>query len=131
MSSITRFDPFGSYLSFPKWLNDFDESFQKGLKIHETDKNIIAEAIIAGVPAKDVEVEIENGILTIKAESKQKKETEKGYKTSSYQYYYTCALSGGVWNNSNAEIKDGIVKVIIPKTELIRPKKIIVKEKGK
>jgi len=116
MSSITRFDPFGSYLSFPKWLNDFDESFQKGLKIHETDKNIIAEAIIAGVPAKDVEVEIENGILTIKA---------------SYQYYYTCALSGGVWNNSNAEIKDGIVKVIIPKTELIRPKKIIVKEKGK
>jgi HSP20 family protein len=131
MTGITRFDPFRTYLTFPKWFDDFDEQSPKGLKIRETDKSLIAEAVIAGVPAKEVEVEIEDGILTIKAEKTEKKETKNEYKSSNYQYYYTCALTGGIWNKADAEIKDGIVKVTIPKTEVIRPKKIIVKEKGK
>lgn len=114
----------------PRWMEEFEEPVQKGLKIHETDKNIIAEAVIAGVPAKDVEIEIEEGILTIKAESTQEKKEDKEYKSTSYQYYYTCALTGGKWNKAEAEIKDGIVKVTIPKTESLRPKKITVKAKG-
>lgn len=131
MSGIIRYDPFRNVFSWPKWMDDFDESVQKGLKIHETNKAIIAEAVIAGVSSEDVEVVIEDGILTIKAESSTEKKEKDGVRSSSYQYYYTCALTGGKWNKAEADIKDGIVKVTIPKIETTSPKKITVKAKGK
>lgn len=122
---LVRFDPFKSL-----WDEDFAvPSHQRGLKIHETDKSIVVEAVVAGVPKKDVEIEIEDGVLTIKAEAKEEQKTKEEYKSSSYQYYYTTALSGGSWNKAEAEIVDGVVKIDIPKAESARPRKITVKSK--
>lgn len=122
---LARFDPFKSLLDD----DFFITTQQRGLKIHETDKSIIVEAVVAGVPKKDVEVEIEDGVLTIKAEAKEESETKNEYKASSYQYYYTTALSGGEWDKTEADITDGIIKIEIPKTESSRPKKITIKTK--
>lgn len=132
-TNLTRWDPFRSLVSFPRWMEDFDDSFttQKGLKIHETDKDIVTEAVVAGVPAKEVEVDIEDGVLTIKAEKSEEEKKKDEYRASSYQYYYTVALSGGQWDKAEAEVEDGVVKVIIPKTEATRPRKISVKAKAK
>jgi len=114
-------------------MDDLDDSFtsQRGLKVHETDKDIVAEAVIAGVPAKDVQVDIEDGVLTIKAEKSEEEKKKGTYKASSYQYYYTVALSGGQWDKADAEVEDGVIKIIIPKTEAARPRKISVKAKAK
>jgi HSP20 family protein len=122
---LVRYDPFRSLL---------DDSFltpsmQKGLKIHETDKALIIEAVVAGVPKKNVEIEIEDGVFTIKAEVKEEDQTKDGYRSSSYEYYYTTALSGGQWDKAEATVDDGIVKIEIPKTESSRPRKIEVKTK--
>lgn len=123
---IVRFDPFKSL---------FNEEFpgtafsNKGLKIHETDKSLVVEAVVAGVPKKDVEIEIEDGVLTIKAESKSESKADDYYKSSNYQYYYTTALSGGQWDKAEAEVNDGVVKIEIPKTEAARPRKITIKSK--
>lgn len=123
---LVRFDPFKSLLD-DSFMNM--PSLQKGLKIHETDKSIVVEAVVAGVPKKDVEVEIEDGVLTIKAEVKEETETKNEYRKSSYQYYYTTALSGGQWDKAEADVVDGIVKVEIPKAESARPRKISIKSK--
>lgn len=123
---LVRFDPFKSLLD-DSFMNM--PSLQKGLKIHETDKAIVVEAVVAGVPKKDVEVEIEDGVLTIKAEVKEETETKNEYRKSSYQYYYTTALSGGQWDKAEADVVDGIVKVEIPKAESARPRKISIKSK--
>lgn len=122
---LVRFDPFRSLL---------DDSFtvpsvSKGLKIRETEKSIVVEAVVAGVPKKDVEIEIEDGVLTIKAEVKEETETKNEYKSSEYQYYYTTALSGGQWDKAEADVTDGVVKITIPKTEAARPRKITIKTK--
>ena len=124
---VIRRDPFRSLFAWPKW-DDFDDySSQRGLKVHETDKNIIAEAVVAGVPAENVNVEIEDGILTVKAEEKKEERGKGEYKASSYQYYYTCALSGGAWDKAKADVKHGVITITIPKAAAARPRKIKVK----
>ncbi|MEJ2347825.1 MAG: Hsp20 family protein [Patescibacteria group bacterium] len=130
MPAIIKRDPLFRHLfAWPRWLDEFEEPTQRGLKIHETKKNIIAEAVVAGVPVENIDIHIEDGILTVKAEAKEEEEKEQEYKASSYQYYYTAALSGGQWNKAEAEIKDGIVKITIPKQESAKPKKITIKAK--
>jgi len=136
MVDLVKRDPFRHLFAWPRWLDEFDEVFptfttQRGLRVHEDDKNIYLEAVVAGVPAEDVEVNIEDGVVTIKAE-KSKEEKGKGeYKASSYNYYYTCALSGGQWNKAKAEVDHGILEITIPKSEEAKPRKITVKAKGK
>jgi HSP20 family protein len=122
---LVRFDPFKGLLD-----DDFGAPMhQRGLKIREDDKSIFVEAVVAGVPKGDVEIEIEDGVLTIKAEVKEESKTQQEYKSSSYQYYYTTALSGGQWDKAEADIVDGVVKIEIPKAEAARPRKITLKSK--
>jgi HSP20 family protein len=132
--AIMRYDPTKGIFAWPRWLDEFDDQFltqtsQRGLRIHETEKSIVVDAVVAGVPSGQVEVNIEDGVLTIKAESKSEEKTEAGFESSAYRYYYTAALSGGDWHKSVADIKNGVVTVTIPKAEAARPKKITVKAK--
>lgn len=119
----------------PRWMDDFDEDFwstpaQRGLKVYEDDKNNIkVEAVVAGIPSEAVEVNIEDGVLTIKAENKVEEKDKDEFRSSSYQYYYTTALSGGDWQKAEADVKHGILTVTIPKAEAAKPKKITVKAK--
>jgi HSP20 family protein len=133
MTDLTRRDPFQSLLSFPRWVSDLDDMLpgRRGLKINETDKDIVVEAVIAGVPAKDVEVHIEDGVLTIKAQKTLEEDEKNEYRSQSYQYYYTAALSGGQWDKAEAEVEDGIMIITIPKTEAAKPRSITVKTKAK
>ncbi len=68
MTKLPRYDPFRHWFAWPRWMDEWEESSaQRRFKIKETDKNIVAEAVVAGVLA-DVKVHIEDGFLTIKGE---------------------------------------------------------------
>jgi len=128
MGDIIKKDPFRNLFVLPRWIDDFEEnSTQRGLKLHEDDKNIYIEAVVAGVPSDLVDVEIEDGVVTIKAESHEEFKGKVETKSSSYRYYYTCALSGGKWDKANAEVKHGVVTITVPKEETARPRKVKVK----
>lgn len=122
---LVRFDPFKSLLDDDNW----PTMRQNGLKIHETETDIIAQSVVAGIPAENVEANIVDGVLTIKAEVKEEDKSKDEFKSSSYQYYYTAALSGGDWQKAEAEVKHGILTVTIPKAEEAKPKKITIKTK--
>ncbi len=116
--ALTRWDPF-------RLPSLFEEYSKNGLKIRESEKDIIVEAVVAGVPASNIEAHIEDGVLTIQAEAKK----ENDESSASYQYYYTAALSGGIWDKADANIENGIVTITIPKQESSHPRRITVKEK--
>ena len=128
MGDLVKRDPFRSLFTFPRWMEDFDDSsLQRGLKLREDEKSIYVEAVVAGVPSEQVDVEIEDGVITVKAENKEEEKDKNEYKSSSYRYYYSLALSGGQWDKADAEVKNGIVTVTIPKEEAARPRKLKVK----
>jgi len=133
MTKLVRHDPFRHLFTWPRWSDDWDDTFstQRGLKVHETENSIVAEAVVAGVPTKDVDVHIDDGVLTIRAEAKEEEKAKDQYRSSTYKYYYTCALSGGQWDKATADVEDGVVTVEIPKTAASKPRKIKVKTKAK
>jgi HSP20 family protein len=132
MSSIIKRDPWASLFSFPRFMEEFeDASYQRGLKIRETNKDLVVEAVVAGIPTENVDVNIEDGVLTIKAEVSEEKKEKDAESSTRYRYYYSTALSGGAWNKATAEIEHGVVKITIPKAEEAKPQKITVRAKGK
>lgn|SRR3989344_7969112 len=132
MGDIVKRDPFRSLFARPLWMDEFDDSsMQRGLKLREDEKNIYLEAVVAGVDPDNVNVDIEDGVVTVKAEKKMEEKKKGEYKSSSYNYYYSCALSGGQWDKASAEVNHGVLELTIPKTEASRPRRISVKAKAK
>ena len=99
--------------------------------MYEEGKNIIAEAVLAGINPDDVEVTIEDGILTIKAESTEKEKSKKGSQAAVYRYYYnTAAPSNGNWKKARASVDNGVIKITIPVAEETKPQKIKAETKN-
>ncbi len=119
----------------PSVLNWPDVSTLQGLDMYETDDELVIKASVPGVPEDKVEVTVEGNILTIKAEHEETKE-EKDKKKVIYKstrqssFNYTTNLPRLVdGSKAVAEVENGVVKVVIPKTEEEKPKKIAVKKK--
>lgn len=119
----------------PSVLNWPDATTAQGIDMYETDNELIVEASVAGVPEKNVEVTVEGNILTIKAdfeETKEEKDKKKVVYKSTRQssFNYSTSLPRLVdGSKATAEVENGVVKVVIPKTEEEKPKKIEVKKK--
>lgn len=120
------------------WEEEWPEiSTARDLSIYETDKDIVVEAPIPGVPAEKVEVTVEDGVLTIKGgheeteeEKKKKKVVYRAARRASFNYA-TSLPRAAEEGKAKAEVEDGIVKVTIPKAKKEKPKTVKVKAKGK
>jgi HSP20 family protein len=91
----------------------------------------VLEADIPGVNPKDIEVTMENGVLTIKGERKHEEEKEvNGYKRVERSYgtfYRRFSLPDSAdAERVTAKGKDGVLEVSIPKHEKVQPRKITV-----
>ncbi|MCW9012663.1 MAG: Hsp20/alpha crystallin family protein [Gammaproteobacteria bacterium] len=99
--------------------------------IKEEDSQFLLVADIPGVDPKEIEVHMENGILTIKGERESEKKTEReGYKRIEREhgiFYRRFTMPEGV-NADGIEAKTdkGVLTVTIPKQEEVKPRKITV-----
>ena len=115
------------------WTDDF--SSKTGLNMWEDAKNVYVEVAVPGMKEDDVDVNLENGILTVRAtktsKESQKEEGVKVYSSSmKANYYYSTSLPSSVDTSSvKAELEDGILVVSVKKSEAAKPKKIEVKKK--
>ena len=99
--------------------------------IKETKDAFVLHADVPGVDPKDIEVHMENGILTIKGEREsEKKEEKEGYKRVERQYgsfYRRFSLPDTAdAEKIAAKCKNGVVEITIPKKEAVQPRKISV-----
>lgn len=106
------------------WVPAFD--------ITENEKEYVVTAEMPGVDAKELDVTFTDGILTVKGEKKQEKE-DKGENFHRIERRYgsfhrSFRIPGEVKSNKiDANVKDGVLKLTLPKAEESKPTKIEVK----
>jgi HSP20 family protein len=120
----------------PSPLNLWDEddffSFKDftpgGLEIKEGEKEVTVRANVAGVPADNIEVTFDKGVLWIqaKAEEKQENKGEKYYSRALWNYSYRLNVPGqlDVQKEPVLSLKDGVLAVVFTKEEVKAPKKL-------
>jgi len=110
-----------------------EKSWAPAFDISENDKEYIVSAELPGIDEKDLDVTISGGMLSVKGEKKQEKE-EKG------ETYHRIERTYGSFHRSfripdavqedkvDATYKNGILKLVIPKSEGSGVKKIKIKK---
>jgi len=91
------------------------------IDVSETDDDVRVTADLPGMDEKDVQVVLENDILTIKGEKKQEHEEKKQnyhmVERSYGQFQREISLPAGVDREKiKATFKKGVLKVVLPKT---------------
>lgn len=144
--AIKRRTPFSDLFSdlfslrkeFPEKFEDFLEEESSGRRrwipevdVYETDNEIKLKAELPGVNKEDIEVNIENNVLTISGEKKtEKEETEENYHRIEREFgrfKRGIRLPEGTDKESiQAKYNDGVLEVSVPKTEKTKRKQIPV-----
>ncbi len=99
--------------------------------IKEEKDRFVIHADVPGVDPKDIEVHMENGVLTIKGEREsEKKEEREGYKRiervrGSFFRRFSLPDTADA-EKISAAAKNGVLEVVIPKQEKVQPRKITV-----
>jgi HSP20 family protein len=137
---LVRWEPFGrEFSSLADRLNrtfDFErESFGNWyppVDIYEDEEEVVLKAELPGMKKEDIDLRVENNILTLHGQRKQEKEVkEDGYFRSERAYgkfsrSFTLPTTVDV-KKISASYKDGILTVQLPRLEESKPKQIDVK----
>lgn len=115
--------------NFPKSFWDLPSIFRSeselldhslsGVTVSEDDNYVYVEAQVPGVPFKDIQVEFEDGYLTIHGEVKEEEKNKKYYRKAQNIFSYSLRVPGNIdhKNDIQAICKDGILKVTFKKVE--------------
>lgn len=118
--------------------NDSDYSnvvtshWSPAVDIKEEDNRFLITADLPGVEPKDIEITMDNGVLTIKGERQSEAREEKeGYKRVervSGTFYRRFSLPDTAdAERIEAKGKDGVLEITLPKHEKVLPRKIEVR----
>jgi HSP20 family protein len=120
------------------WFDDFfnGSSFNQTsvppVDVRETDSEFLMEMEIPGLSEKDVEVKLDNNLLTISSVKEEKKEEKKnGYvlrERKSSEFSRSFVLPEGVDREKiAAQFKNGVLHLNFPKVPAAKPKTIEIK----
>ena len=142
--AIARWDPFRDLNMLQDRMNRlFDDagrpwrtdepaattSWSPSVDIFETEGEIVVKAELPGIDRKDIQLNLENNVLSLRGERKFQKETKD-------DNYHRIERSYGVFSRAfsipatvdeeriRADYKDGVLKIVLPKKDQAKPKQI-------
>lgn len=142
-TAISRFEPFRGVNLQDEVSRLFNEAFGRtsdegsittwapAVDIYETEHELVVKADLPDVKPEELDIRVENNILTIRGERKfEKKVTEDKYLRVE-RSYGSFSRSFSLANTVNAEAikaeyKNGVLTLTVPKREEAKPKQIKV-----
>ncbi len=147
-ANFTTFEPFRDLMTLQQRINRmFDDvvprsgrtelattNWSPSVDIYERPEEIVIEAELPGMTKENVSVNLENGVLTIQGERKLEHEDKRENYHRIERAYGTFMRSFTLPSHVNvekidAQFKDGVLQVRLPKREEAKPKQINVKVK--
>ena len=142
--AMVRWEPVRDLLTLQERMNRMFDSSYRGagdedwalggswapaVDIYEKDGNIVLKAELPGVDPKDVDVRVENNLLTLRGERKFDNEVkrdnyhrvERSYGAFSRSFTLPNVVDTG---NIKAEYRDGVLHMTLPKREEAKPRQI-------
>ncbi len=110
-------------------LDDEMGRWAPSVDIRETDEALMVEAELPGIDKKDVKLEVKDGVLTISGERRYEKDVKEENVHRIERSYGSFTRSFSLPTNVdaekvNADMKDGVLTVRLPKRENAKPKAI-------
>ena len=149
--NIIKYDPFREMRSLQDEVNRlFASSFSRGgnnesdlmrgawspqVDIFENQNEIVLEAELPGMKPEDVNISIENNVLTIHGERKFEKKdesdnfhrVERSYGSFTRSFTLPPTVSS---ESANAEFENGVLRLTLAKREEAKPRRIEIKATG-
>jgi HSP20 family protein len=143
MTTVVRWDPFRELTSlrreldrvFSRTAGDSPASGQvwsPAVDVFDTPDTIVVKAELPGLTADDINIELDDNVLTIKGERKFKEKVEEGryYRVErlygEFSRSFTLPQSGVRGEDISASFENGVLEVRVPKAEEVKPRKISV-----
>ncbi len=144
MSPVKDFMSLDPFRLFPNRMGMLDEPMFRSAEewplkawvppcdIFETDKELVMKFELPEVKKEDVEVNLEQNVLTLRGERKFEEKTDRENYHRVERHYGEFMRSFNVplyvdATKINAEFRDGVLTITLPKNEEARPKQINVK----
>jgi len=144
MATIARFQPFGGFSALHQQVNKIfndavrnqsDDSalttWAPAVDIYETPNELVVKADLPDVNEKDIDVRVENNLLTVRGERKFDKAVPEENYLRVERTYGTFSRSFSLPNTVNpeairAEYNNGVLTVNLPKREESKPRQVKV-----
>ncbi len=140
--AIIRWDPFRDMTQVQNQFNRLvdqvwggrQESWLPAVDVFDTKEAVVLKAELAGMDPDDIQIEVEDNVLTIKGERRFEEtvDKERYYRVERRfgTFQRDLALPQGVKpEDISAAYDDGVLTVTVPKVEEEKPKRIEVKAK--
>lgn len=141
MSALTRWDPFRNINTLQDQMNRlFDTAFPArpeealttwapSVDIYETENELVLKADLPDIDEKDLDVRVENNMLTIRGERKFEQKVKEENYLRIERSYGAFSRSFSLPNTVNgeaikAEYKNGVLTVSMPKRAEAKPKQV-------
>ena len=107
----------------------FRTTITPGVDVYEEKDELVAKAEFPGVEKEDLEVHLDDGVLTIKAEKKTDETSEETTYYTRERYYGKYCRSITMpfkvdADKISARFENGVLEVRLPKAEEVKPKQI-------
>jgi HSP20 family protein len=147
-TSLTSFSPFRGVTSLQDQINRlFNETLDRSeganltawapaVDIYETEHNLVVKADLPDIKPEELDIRVENNILTIRGERKFEKKVEENNYLRVERAYGSFSRSFSLANTVNteaiqADYQNGVLTLSIPKREEAKPKQIKVRVEAK
>lgn len=111
-----------SFRSPLKALTSISADWMPDIDVSETDDDITVEANVAGYAPKDIDIEIEDGVLTLRGtmekETEEKKRTYYRQERCSGSFFRQIALPPVDETKASCKAKNGTLTITLPKKEV-------------
>jgi HSP20 family protein len=141
---LVRWDPYQELVAMSNRLNrTFNDSYAPRTEdsfgawappvdIFERQDHLVIRAEVPGVQKEDMDVRIENGVLTLHGERKQDPEVKEENAHRTERIYGSFARSFSLpttvdASKVSATYKDGVLEVTVPKAEAAKPKMVEIR----